>query len=66
MACRGGLCSWQEPGLALWEGEPACMMHADGLADGGETLSGQILRTTTCELQYGPMNCEFVWKGTNE
>ncbi len=27
--------------------------------------AGRLLRTMTCELMYGPMNCDFVYHGVN-
>lgn len=28
-------------------------------------FDGNLLRVATCELEYGPLNCDFVWKGSN-
>jgi hypothetical protein len=28
-------------------------------------FDGVLTRVISCELQYGPMNCDFVWRGTN-
>ena len=27
---------------------------------------GTLVRVISCELVYGPMNCGFVWRGTNQ
>ena len=33
----------------------------------GEALfDGTLFRAETCELEYGPLNCDFVFRGTNE
>ena len=29
-------------------------------------FDGLLTRVISCELQYGPMNCEFAWHGTNQ
>jgi hypothetical protein len=34
--------------------------------NGGRTLSGQMYRMTTCEITYGPLNCDFVFRADNE
>lgn len=28
-------------------------------------FDGVLTRVISCELQYGAMNCDFVWRGTN-
>ncbi|KAL3139980.1 hypothetical protein ABBQ38_004267 [Trebouxia sp. C0009 RCD-2024] len=63
----GTVCGWREPPLRHFVGEPICSVETNGTfpADGA-TLSGELYRVTTCELQYGPMNCDFVWGATNE
>lgn len=66
--CRdGSVCGWREPPLRHFVGEPICSVETNGTypADGA-TLTGALYRVTTCELQYGPMNCDFVWGATNE
>ena len=57
------ICDWAEPGLKLWG--PGCQVSWGG---GGhtDTMQGQILRVISCELTYGPMNCDFAWGLTNE
>ena len=47
---------------------------ADSSASGGGSGSragealfdGTLVRVETCELEYGPLNCDFVFRGTNE
>lgn len=34
--------------------------------NGGRTLTGQMYRMTTCEITYGPLNCDFVFRADNE
>lgn len=29
-------------------------------------FDGLLTRVISCELQYGPMNCDFAWHGTNQ
>lgn len=29
-------------------------------------FDGLLTRVISCELQYGPLSCEFVWRGTNQ
>jgi hypothetical protein len=29
-------------------------------------FDGLLTRVISCELQYGPMNCDFVWRGSNQ
>ena len=29
-------------------------------------FDGLLTRVISCELQYGPLNCDFVWRGTNQ
>ena len=68
VVCRDGtVCGWREPPLEHFVGEPVCSVETNGTypAD-GSTLNGQLYRVTTCELQYGPMNCDFIWGASNE
>jgi hypothetical protein len=30
-----------------------------------DMFDGNLLRVATCELEYGPLNCDFFWKGSN-
>ncbi len=62
---RSNICNWTEPGLEQLLGEPACA-EAGGYEHGGKTLSGQIFRTISCELYYGPFNCNFYWQSDNQ
>lgn len=70
--CRAGpVCQFLEPNLTTYVGQPACIADAyppdaPRLVDGGVTLSGQLFRQTTCEITYGPLNCDFVFRGDNE
>ena len=68
VGCRDGtVCGWREPPLRHFVGEPVCSVEANGTyPNDGATLSGALYRVTTCELQYGPMNCDFIWGATNE
>ena len=66
VACRnkvgvGGLCDWTEPDLAIWQGQPECR----ALPLGGDTLAGRLYRISSCEILYGPFNCDFVWRPDN-
>ena len=61
------ICGWREPPLRHFVGEPVCSVETNGTYPAhGETLQGALYRVTTCELQYGPMNCDFIWGATNE
>jgi hypothetical protein len=52
------VCDWREPGLT--EMDPAtCRTSSTGF------MNGSLLRTPSCEIQYGPLNCDFVWRNTN-
>ena len=69
-------CGWAEPALKGFRGVPQCDAECsarDGCSESGgeqmqtaKTLSGRILRILSCELQYGPLNCDFVWKQGND
>lgn len=63
----GTVCGWREPPLRHFVGAPVCSVETNGSYPGqGATLNGQLYRVTTCELQYGPMNCDFIWGASNE
>lgn len=68
LACRDWMvCGWREPPLRSFVGAPVCSVETNGsYADDGATLAGHLYRITSCQLQYGPMNCDFIWGGTNE
>lgn len=34
-------------------------------AEGRPLWDGSLVRVPTCELEYGPLNCDFVFRGTN-
>lgn len=36
------------------------------LGGGCELFNGTLIRVSTCQLEYGPLNCDFVWRGSNE
>lgn len=67
----------QEPPLASFEAAPECSLDAGPppvqrrprkglpLHRSVRTLSGSLLRVTTCELLYGPFNCGFAWRLDN-
>ncbi|KAK9810142.1 hypothetical protein WJX72_005510 [[Myrmecia] bisecta] len=60
-------CDWDEPSLASWVGEPDCIADPVDISHpAGDTMEGQLFRMVTCELQYGPFNCDFNWLATNE
>ena len=69
-------CGWAEPPLRGFRGPPVCDAECsprDGCDDGdgddertaAKTLRGRLLRVLSCELQYGPLNCDFAWKQGN-
>lgn len=65
------VCGWSEPPLATFRGAPHCDAVCgprSGCAERGaeKALDGRLLRVLTCELQYGPLNCDFKWKADNE
>ncbi len=57
------VCDWFEPGLKSIDGPPSCTIHSRKGDRGFNT--GAITRTSSCEIQYGPLNCDFVWKFRN-
>ncbi|GAB4815112.1 hypothetical protein N2152v2_002158 [Parachlorella kessleri] len=60
------------PAAAAATSSGAGSRQAAGAASGsdgraGEPLfDGTLFRVETCELEYGPLNCDFVFRGTNE
>lgn len=57
------ICNWFEPSLRQFQGPPACNVKTKrGLLG---FFTGSIIRSPSCELQYGPLNCDFVWKSDN-
>ncbi|EIE27018.1 hypothetical protein COCSUDRAFT_83577 [Coccomyxa subellipsoidea C-169] len=63
---NGTVCNWQEPPLADFDGTPDCVADRRPLFPGDRhTLTGTLFRVTTCELLYGPLNCNFIWKSDN-
>ncbi len=63
---REAVCGWTEPPFARFEGPPRCVADpAAPPAARGETGRGRLHRVPTCELRYGPFNCNFVWRADN-
>ena len=64
------VCNFAEPNLTTYISAPGCIVdpnpHAHHIEGGGHTQQGQLYRMTTCEITYGPMNCDFVFRGSNE
>ena len=64
------MCNFVEPNLTTYISAPGCIVNPDPKAkhimNGGRTQQGQLYRMTTCEITYGPMNCDFVFRGSNE
>ena len=58
------VCQWVEPSLQSVAAAPECVLKWQKGAV-SELFKGSIVRVSTCELEYGPLNCEFVWKGGN-
>ena len=61
----GSVCDWSEYPFEAWQGEPSCAVYGDDYPDIPHTLEGTLLRESTCEIQYGPLNCDFVWRPDN-
>lgn len=61
---RKTICGWTEPEFRTYVGDPDCL--ADGNPFTGPTLGGTLFRVLTCDLYYGPMNCDFIWSDSNE
>ena len=61
------VCGWQEPDFRRFVEEPQCIAPAQppSFSRDLKTLNGTLLRMVSCELMYGPLNCDFVWKGDN-
>lgn len=66
LSCMGCVCAVQEPPLSDFDGTTDCVADRRPLFPGNRhTLTGTLFRVTTCELLYGPLNCDFVWKSDN-
>eukprot|EP00884_Botryococcus_braunii_P017639 jgi/Botrbrau1/4559/Bobra.60_2s0046.1 len=59
------MCSWVEPPLSLFQPEPDCAVATEKHPIPEPTLHGRLLRMTSCEIMYGPLNCDFVWRPDN-
>lgn len=64
---RHTVCGWEETDLTGWKGDPGCQAITAGSHSGMsvETQNGTLLRMLSCELSYGPLNCDFKW-GSNQ
>lgn len=68
------MCGWSEPNLDHVEGLPQCVVNAAGGGRGeydppcppAPLFDGTLFRVISCELEYGPLNCDFVFRGSNE
>ncbi|EFN52069.1 hypothetical protein CHLNCDRAFT_139316 [Chlorella variabilis] len=60
------LCGWNEPPLASVDGTPECLINQQGMIEPQPLFDGMLTRVISCELQYGPMNCDFAYRGTND
>lgn len=59
------MCKWKEPPLDLFRPEPDCTVSTEAHPAPERTLQGRLLRITSCELMYGPLNCDFAWRPYN-
>lgn len=57
------VCNWFEPSLKRIHGPPECTVHSRTGDVAFQT--GSLIRSPSCEIQYGPLNCDFVWKNKN-
>jgi hypothetical protein len=59
------MCGWFEPGLRdMRIVPPKCYYQKQ--KDNKYFYQGSLIRTPSCEIQYGPLNCDFVWKSENK
>ncbi|KAL6779087.1 hypothetical protein ACKKBF_B18815 [Auxenochlorella protothecoides x Auxenochlorella symbiontica] len=59
----GSVCGWHEPALRAARGAPACDVQG---GDAPRPLwDGAWARVIACQLEYGPLNCEFQWNRGN-
>lgn len=58
------VCQWMEPSLRRVEAAPECVLKWRQGTE-SELFTGSLVRVSTCELEYGPLNCDFVWRGGN-
>lgn len=63
------LCSWSEPSMHVFNGPNTCMVYDHvpwwGRQGPMATLAGDWLRIYSCELTYGPLNCDFRYENNN-
>lgn len=59
------VCRWLEPELVDLQVAPACAVTHPKSGRVEPMHAGRIFRTMTCELMYGPLNCDFVYHGVN-
>lgn len=57
------VCGWSEPWLGGIRGAPDCVLQS--WRGPRQLYDGSLVRVFSCELQYGPLNCDFVWHGSN-
>lgn len=65
-AVRLHLAGPPEWNLSIRCSEHSCANFTMQVLNGGRTLAGQMFRMTTCEITYGPLNCDFVYRADNE
>ena len=53
------VCDWREPGLRELDAS-TCELREGGF------MEGSLLRTPSCQIQYGPLNCDFILKNDNK
>ena len=59
------LCGWTEPSLNIISSPPACQLMTPPPQQPEHLFTGSLVRVSTCELEYGPLNCDFIWEGGN-
>lgn len=58
------VCRWEEPSLNAVRGVPQCTL-LDRKKQHKGIFNGELMRVSTCELEYGPLNCDFIWDQGN-
>lgn len=59
------ICNWTEPALKRVDPPPQCRLEPAHGGPARSLHSGSIVRISSCELEYGPLNCDFDWRGGN-